>query len=167
MTYKTSNPLPGDFGLVPIGGWSGKAISLGQKLIGSGSRFQHAFIVIDGFNVVEAEPGGATQSTLEDAVEGRVVAYSAFPLTDEQRSRIVSAAIDCIDTPYSFADYAAIGAYRILHFPWFEDYVSSDGHMICSQLVDECYGRAGIELFPHRVAGDVTPGDLSRLIGAS
>jgi uncharacterized protein YycO len=166
MTFKTANPLPGDFGLVHIEGWSGKAISLGQRLVGSASYFSHAFVVIDSGNVVEAEPGGAIQSTLSDAVGNRRVAYSDFALDGVQRARIVSAAIDLIGTPYSFVDYAAIGAVRLLHFGLIEDYVSDSRHMICSQLVDECYGLAGIELFPHRACGNVTPGDLARLIGA-
>lgn len=162
MTFKTSNPLPGDFGLVPISGIAGKGISLGQRIIGSGSKYQHAYIVI-GNDIVEAEPGGAARDTLHY----ETAAYSAFPLTDDQRQAIVSAAVSMVGTPYSFVDYAAIGALRLLHFGWIEDYVSASGHMICSQLVAECYRRAGIELFPNRAAGDVVPGDLARLIGAS
>ena len=39
--------------------------------------------------------------------------------------------------------------------------------MICSQLVDEAYARAGVQLFDDgRLPGDVTPADLYGLIAA-
>jgi hypothetical protein len=41
------------------------------------------------------------------------------------------------------------------------DFVADEGHLICSQLVDEAYLRAGVHLFDDgRLPGDVTPGDL-------
>jgi uncharacterized protein YycO len=166
MTFKTTNPCPGDFGLVRIGGLTGKGVSLGQRLIGSGSYFTHAFIVGRNGYVIQAEPGGAEIVPFADAVGSQRVAYSAFDLTDQQRTDIVAAACRMVGTPYSFLDYLAIAAERLVHFDALERFVSADGHLICSQLVDEAYAIAGIELFPDRVAGDVAPGDLARLIGA-
>lgn len=166
MVYKTENPLPGDFGLVHIPRLVGGAISRGQRLVGSGSYFTHAFVVVENGDVVQAQPGGAVACPLMDAITSRRVAYSAFDLLTQQRARIVANAMSMIGTPYSFADYLAIGALRLAHFGWLEDYVSADGHLICSQLVDEAYGLAGIELFPNRRTGDVAPGDLANLIGA-
>lgn len=159
-------PSAGDFGLVRISGPTGAAVSLGQRLIGSGSYYTHAFIVIGDGTVVQAQPGGAERVSLADAVGNRRVAYSAFPLWSGQRYDIARAAVSLIGTPYSFLDYLAIGEARLLHSKRLEDFVRDTGHMICSQLVDECYRRAGVELFPGRIAGDVTPGDLARLIGA-
>lgn len=160
-------PLPGDFGLCRISGLTGAAVSAGQRLIGSGSYFTHAFIYVGNGEVIQAQPGGAKRVLLAEALNGRKrVAYSAFPLSDDERKIIVSAAQWYTGTPYSFLDYLAIADARILGSKRLERYVSTTHHMICSQLVDECYRRAGIELFPGRIPGDVAPGDLARLIGA-
>jgi cell wall-associated NlpC family hydrolase len=159
-------PQPGQFGLVRSPGIVGKLIDVAQRLIGSGSYYTHAFVVVGGGMVVQSEASGAVLASLDSAVNGRKVAYSALPLTDRQRADICSAALALDGTPYGYLDYPAIAAARLLHTDALERYVTSTGHMICSQLVDEAYRRAGVELFPGRIAGDVTPGDLARLIGA-
>jgi len=47
---------------------------------------------------------------------------------------------------------------------WLLDYVAGTGHIICSQLVDQCYLDAGVHLFDDgRFVGDVTPGDLAHV----
>jgi uncharacterized protein YycO len=164
---KTQYPSPGDFGLTRIAGTTGKLVSLGQRVVGSGSFYTHAFVYLGNGEIIEAEPGGARKALLSHALQGRkTAAYSDFDLSDEQRKSIVSTAESLLGTPYSFLDYLAIGEARLLHSKSLERYVSDTGHMICSQLVDECYRRAGIELFPGRIAGDVAPGDLAKLIGA-
>lgn len=164
---KDSHPLPGDFGLCHIRGITGLAVSAGQRLIGSGSYFTHAFVYVGGGEVIQAQPGGAEKVLLAEAMDGRKrVAFSDFNLVDRQRENIVLAARLLLRTPYSFLDFLAIAESRILHSDRLEKYVSDSGHMICSQLVDECYRRAGIELFPGRIPGSVAPGDLARLIGA-
>lgn len=164
---KTSYPQPGDFGLTRIAGTTGKLVSIGQRIVGSGSFYTHAFVYLGNGEIIEAEPGGARKTLLSHALQGRkTAAYSDFDLTPAQRSAIVSAAESLLGTPYSFLDYLAIGEARLLHTTRLERYVSDTGHMICSQLVDECYRRAGIELFPNRISGDVAPGDLAKLIGA-
>jgi cell wall-associated NlpC family hydrolase len=156
-------PKPGDFGLTRIAGKTGRLVSIGQRVIGSGSYYTHAFVYVGNGEIIEAEPGGARRSTLQ---EGKHVAYSAIPLSCSRRSSIVRAAVALIGTPYSFLDYVAIGARRLAHIDALERFVEDSHHMICSQLVDEVYRRAGIELFPNRIPGDVTPGDLAKLIGA-
>lgn len=164
---KTERPLPGDFGLCRISGFTGACISAGQRAIGSGSYYTHAFIYVGNGEVIQAQPGGVARVMLAEALDGRKrVAYSDYELTGFQRSTVVRNAVALLGTPYSFLDYPAIGAARLLGCKGFEDYVSTTGHMICSQLVDICYRRAGIELFPGRIPGDVVPGDLARLIGA-
>lgn len=165
---KTDRPLPGDFGLCRIGGAVGLGVSAGQRLIGSGSYFTHAFIYVGAGEVIQAQPGGAKRVLLAEALDGRTrVAYSDFQLTSFQRAGIVWNAHKLLCTPYSFLDYLAIAEARIAHSERLENYVSDTGHMICSQLVAECYKRgAGIELFPGRIPGDVAPGDLAKLIGA-
>lgn len=166
MSFKTANPLPGDIGLVRITGAVGAGISLGQRLVGSGSYFTHAFVVVGDDLAVQAQPGGAVLTSLFGAVDGRRVAYSDFDLSDRQRALICAHAKLLVGTPYSFLDYAAIGAARFTGIKALEDYVSESGHVICSQLADLAYRRAGIDLFPNRIPGDVAPGDIARLIGA-
>jgi uncharacterized protein YycO len=159
-------PQPGDFGVVQIHGYGGKLISLGQALIGCPSRFSHAFLVLDNGEIVQGEPGGA-KIYPASVMHGRGAVYSSLPLTDAQRTVIVSAGRSLVDTPYSWADYAAIGLQRLgLPSRALRDYVADSKHMICSQLVAEAYERAGITLFSRLSAGEVTPGDLARLIGA-
>jgi uncharacterized protein YycO len=159
-------PQPGDFGVVQIHGYGGKLISIAQALIGCPSRFSHAFLVLDNGEIVQGEPGGAKIYPLS-VMEHRGAVYSSLPLTDTQRAAIVAAGRSMAGTPYSWVDYAAIGLQRLgMPFKALRDYVSDSGHMICSQLVDAAYQRAGVDLFPNRAPGNVTPGDLARLIGA-
>lgn len=159
-------PQPGDFGVVQIHGYGGKLISIGQALIGCPSRFSHAFLVLDNGEIVQGEPGGA-KIYPASVMDGRGAVYSSLPLTDAQRANIVAAGRSLAGTPYSWVDYVAIGFQRLrLPFKGLRDYVADSGHMICSQLVDAAYQRAGIDLFADRAPGNVTPGDLARLIGA-
>lgn len=165
MPY-SAYPAVGQFGLTRIPGVTGLLVDAGQRIVGSGSHYTHAFIYIGNWEVVQAEPGGARRRPLADVLGGRPAVYSDFALSDAERESIVDHAIGMVGTPYSFLDYAAIGAARLLHTKALENYVGDTGHMICSQLVDEAFACAGIELFPDRIPGDVAPGDLARLIGA-
>jgi hypothetical protein len=166
LPFKLDNPRPGDFGLVRISGLTGVAVDLGQRLTGSGSYFTHAFLVMDGRMVLQGQPGGAEYAYLDDAVGNRPVVYSDFALTDDQRASIVAAGDQLHGTPYSFLDYPAIGAARLLGMRRLELYVQSTKHMICSQVVETAYRNGGFDLFPNRIAGDVEPGDLAHRIGA-
>lgn len=161
-----TEPLPGDFALTKIRGITGRAISAGQYLIGDGAPVQHALIYIGGGWIVQAMPGGAECIPLEDA--SPVVAWSTgkFELTDTERFDIALCARQLVGTPYSFLDFASLALERYHIRPrWVREYVQSTGHLICSQLVDVVYRRAGVELFDDgRIPGDVTPGDLWRLI---
>jgi hypothetical protein len=142
-------------------------VRFGQWLNGAhyaAAGFEHAFVVItvDGMTM-EAQPGGAAIGSVHhhpDAV------YYSCP--DEARSAVCREAFSLKGTPYSFADYAALAALRLHITPLdhaLERYVASSGHMICSQLVDCAYQRAGVQLFDdHRMPGDVTPADLYELI---
>ncbi|MFD9205942.1 hypothetical protein ACFVZM_06640 [Streptomyces sioyaensis] len=161
-----TTPLPGDFALTKIRGIAGAAISAGQFLIGDGAPVQHAMVYVGDGLIVQAMPGGAECIRLEDA--SPVVAWSTgkFEMTDWQRDGIVFAARALVGTPYSFLDFGSLALERFhIRSQWVRDYVQSTGHMICSQLVDEAYRRAGVSLFADgRTPGDVTPGDLYRLI---
>lgn len=162
-------PDPGDFGLVHMGGDAGKLIRLGQYLDGDGfADYEHAFIYVGNGMIVEAEPGGAKYVR----IHYNDVLWSTGWLTipDEQRIKIVNAAIAFQGVPYSAMDYFAIAARRLklgILVPGLREYVKTTKHMICSQLVDACYQQAGVQLFNDgRWPGYVTPAALASLCGA-
>ncbi|MDX2794028.1 C40 family peptidase [Streptomyces scabiei] len=159
-------PQPGDFALTKIRGVTGSLISAGQHLVGDGAPIQHAFVYVGNDEVVQAMPGGAELIRLEDASEPVVWSTGRIPLTAADRMRIVGAARGLVGTPYSFLDYASIAlAHYRIRPAWVRDFVADTGHLICSQLVDEAYLRAGVHLFDDgRLPGDVTPGDLWKLL---
>jgi hypothetical protein len=158
----------GQFGLTQISGAAGLFIRFGQWLIGDGfENYEHAAVAIDdpvdgSIHVMEAEPGGARISTYGT----NQFAWSDMSLTLEQKQAISAAAVKYKNVPYSFLDYFAIALHKWhVPVPGLRRYISSTHHMICSQLVVQCYRDAGIELFPHEQwEGYYTPGDLARLV---
>lgn len=161
-----TDPQPGDFGLVRMPGDVGALIRLGQWLNGDGFEdYEHAFILVEGGSIVEAEPGGARIMPVSEY--GSVLWSSGkIPLTGEQRAGIIKAAMGYVGTPYSAADYFALAAHRLhLPLPGLKAYVASSRSMICSQMVDQAYQDAGVHLFADgRWPGFVTPGSLYKLL---
>lgn len=160
-------PRPGDFGLVGVNGTAGRLIRVGQWLNGDGFRdYEHAFLVLDDNELVEAEPGGARLRSLDDYAAAGVV-YSSWPLDDPQRAAIVAAGRDMLGTPYSALDYLAIALHRFhIPAPGLRSYIATSHHTICSQLVDACYMFAGVQLFADgRWPGWVTPASLLQALG--
>jgi cell wall-associated NlpC family hydrolase len=152
-----------------MGGSVGRLIRIGQWLNGDGfADFEHAFVYVGDGEVVEAEPGGTVLAPLTD-FDGRPILWSTGHITldDEQRHAVVAAARGYLGVPYSVADYLALAMHRF-HLPvsaLIKDYVADTRHMICSQLVDQCYRDAGVQLFTDtRWPGYVTPADLARLL---
>jgi hypothetical protein len=155
------------FGLTRIGGLTGVAVSFGQWLIGDASRYTHAFVVLDDGTVMEAMPSGARISALKTVLRRKPIAFSwPVVLNDEQRQLIVGQARVLLGTRYGFTAYLHLALSRFgIRWPWLVSYMRRNGRMICSQLVDEVYRRAGIKLFDDgRASHDVTPGDLANLL---
>jgi cell wall-associated NlpC family hydrolase len=129
------------------------------------SKVNHAGIYIGANQVIEAQPGGAKRSPASHYAHAT---WSHYPLTPEQRGNIGLAAISLEGTPYGFLDIVALAYAKILGraCPKFiRKWVERSDRLICSQLVDLCYQRAGIQLFADgRPNEDVTPGDLYDLI---
>lgn len=163
-----TTPQLGDFALTRVHGFTGAFIRAGQRLIGDGAPVQHAYIYAGGGQIVQAMPGGAELKPLEEANEPVMWSTGRVPLTPLQRMQICYEARELVGTPYSFLDYASIAlAHYRIRPRWVRDYVASTGHLICSQLVDEVYRRAGVDLFEDdRIPGDVTPGDLWWLLNS-
>lgn len=153
-------PLPGYIGLTDIGGASGRAIQFGQWLNGDGfGAYQHAYLVLDNGDLIEAEPGGARIRPLSTYDGAHVLYVAPRGLTAAQGAAIAAAGRRYEGVPYSFADYAALAAHRLhVPAPGLRAYVASSGHLICSALCDRAYQDAGVQLFADgRWDGYVTP----------
>jgi len=165
---------PGDIILTQITGKIGKLIEWGQWLNGDGFiDFEHAALYKGNGILIEAEPGGARERPLSEYT-GRSIYWSTghIALTAAERANIVAAGVKYVQAnngrgvPYSFLDYDALAVHRLhIPVPGLKQYIASTGHMICSQLVDQCYADAGVHLFTdNRWPGYVTPGDIYDVI---
>lgn len=156
--------LPGDFATVRTHGTVGWLIRLVTR-----AKVNHAMLLVRPGWVIEAQGNGATLTPLT-YYDGYDLHWSALPLTDDERARVVKAALTHLGAPYSFVDDACIALARIfgVHVPQaVRNRLQGTDHLMCSQLVDVAYSEAGIPLFDDgRLAGDVTPGDLDDLITA-
>lgn len=160
-------PLPGDIGLTSVVGPVGWGIRLGEFLLGDGvTPYEHAFLVLDDGTLIEAQPGGARIAGL-DEYAGRHVEFVSPELSMEQRYAICEKGRELRGTEYGFSDYLALALHRFhLPIPGLRRKIASPGSLICSQLVDLAYQRAGVQLFADgRFSGFVTPADLAALLG--
>lgn len=179
-----NNIRPASFGLSVTRGKVGKFISWGQDIVdGRQDKYTHAFFVLDGNEVIEAEPGGAVITPLSVYLERNpdTVLFSDKPMTDYMaahdfvypaehehrlRTTMVAFARTLTGIPYSYLDYLAIGLEHFnIDLPFIRNRVRREDRMICSQLVDYIYGQHGIHLFgDSRVPQNVTPGDLENYV---
>lgn len=161
------NPTPGMFGLTRIGGLLGLLISLGQWIVGDASRYSHAFVVLDDGTVMEAMPSGARIAPQAAVLARRPLAFSwAIALTPVQRADVVAAARTLEGARYGFSAYLHLALSRVgIRWPWLIGHLERNQRLICSQLVDVVYRRAGLQLFDDgRAPHDVTPGDLANIL---
>lgn len=191
---KISDLRPGDIGFGPIRGGVGLGVGLGQLLLGEGFRvgglsIRHVFVVHTNAThprIVEAMPSGARELAL--SLERWAPEYAYVRLAEDypgQAEDAAAVARAMIGTPYSFASYAALAAWRFgLSTPRLEKWINrrSDGEAvvfpsddpgtfrgvalpceaICSVLVDQAWSLAGkkvMEGVPHQC---VTPGALAQ-----
>jgi hypothetical protein len=157
---------PGRIGLTQIHGQTGFGIRVGQWLNGSGFEdYEHAFMDLGDGTLIEAEPGGARISPLAKYQGSHSDVYwcdSIYAtLTATQKQDVAYWGARFAGTPYSFLDYDALAMHRLhIWVPGLKDYIADSGHLICSQLCDLSYSRAGAHLFENRWPGYVAPGDL-------
>lgn len=180
---------------MPVSGAGGWAIRLGERLNGDAfTQYQHAEVYVGNADDIKAAavrhlasnaltlpgpapygwtlsayPGGARLVPLDcppEELPGSLWSSGAFGLSDDQRQRIIGASLSLVGTPYSFLDYAALSMHRLhIPAPGLKGFIADTGHLICSQLCDEVYLRAGVHLFNDgRWSGYVTPADLAELI---
>lgn len=91
--------------------------------------------------------------------------------TDEQRAQIVRSATLMVGDRYNTIDLLAVGLAQpragkcVTSSTWWAKRLNRDGREICSQLVDQAYLDAGIELFTDgRLPGLVAPQDLEEIL---
>lgn len=167
---------PGDFCCTSISGLTGKLVSFGEWLNGDGfGDYDHAEIYVGmvdpesapyGYTFA-AYPGGAGYRVADlSLMSGALWSTGKIVLTDEQRASILASCAAAKGVPYSILDYFSLVAHRMhLPVPFLKRYISSTGHMICSQLVDFAYMNAGVHLFQDdRWPGYVVPADLAKLL---
>lgn len=175
------NPVPpGTFITTHITGDVGTLIGIGEFLnsdkllhpfskdIWELSKFSHAAICDGKGNVIEAEPGGARLHPLSEYTDGRPLMFSnvKVPLNPVTGLQIVDFAMGMLGTPYSSLDYFADAAKRF-HIPLFglvKKRLQSNKSIICSQLVTLAYTMANRPLIHDKMAWEVTPLDLAKLI---
>lgn len=161
-----AQPKPADFGLVRIPGAGGRIIRALQFANGDGyADLEHAFLVLDNETQLEAQPGGAIISPRSKYAHSEVV-YSSWPLTDEQRTNIVTRARPLEGVGYADLDYVALTAHRLhIPAPGLRRLIANSKRLICSQLVDRAYLLGGVQLFDDgRWEGYVSPGMLRQVL---
>lgn len=149
----------GSFGVTATGGWAAWWIRLGTF-----SRYNHTFIVGPGGRIVEANPSGAEFGHISQYPKARYNVQHEIP--EGTRQRIWDNAVALVGTEYHWLDIAAL-ALKFFHIsvPWVNRRLQRSDRLICSQLVDLAYRRAGVYLFDDgRLPHDVTPGDLADLL---
>jgi hypothetical protein len=199
-----SDLRPGDIGFGKIGGGVGLAVSAGQLLLGEGFHvgkvnIEHVFVVTTGVasrgpglikadpRCVEAMPSGAREYPISNRWTPEY-AYVRLPEDYPGQSEDAAAiARAMIGTPYSFASYAALAAWRFgwktprlekwidrrgPEVPYIEGDLSWHGpspwpirlpaEAICSVLADQSWALTGKQVMPAGTPHQcVTPGALA------
>ena len=193
---------PGDIGFGPIRGGAGLLVSAGQLLLGEGFRvgdldIRHVFVVTEngpyswseyGPTVVEAMPGGARATSRTTDRWTDQYAYVRLPEDyPGQADDAAAIARAMIGTPYSFASYAALAAWRFgIKAKRLETWINRRGpaveietqhrlnpsplardyHLpreaICSVLADQAWSLTGKKIMEGVAHQCVTPGALAR-----
>jgi len=194
-----SDLRPGDLGFGPIHGGAGLLVSAGQLLLGEGFRvgaldIRHVFVVTamngpygqetyGAGAIVEAMPDGARAARLKADRWTDQYAYVRLPEDyPGQANDAAAIARAMIGTPYSFASYAALAAWRMgMKTPRLEAWINrrrpdsmifdlpagthSDDDLpreaICSVLADQAWSLTGKKIMEGVAHQCVTPGALA------
>lgn len=203
---------PGDIGFGPVGGWLQAPDVIGQFILGEGFavgdvQIGHVFVVTKviqpviqtwskaGYTVsaggpgeaqplaVEAMPGGAVEVPIPERWTSRF-AYVRLPEDyPGQAADAAAIARAMIGTPYSFASYAALAAWRFgLKTKRLESWIdrrnpprsmgdntgmwrSLPAEAICSVLADQAWALTGKQVMPVGTPHQcVTPGALAKAL---
>jgi len=175
-------PALGTIGVVKTKGFYGDVIRWATE-----SPASHAVIYVGDGQIVEGEPEGARFAPADEYGDDLVwltdlrrttidgVRGPLLEPTDSQRAKIVELAKVCAvsKVAYSWLDIAvlALASPRLSRIdvrnpPWWARRMAANDRLVCSQLVDLCWRRAGVHIFVDRIPGLVSPGDLHRAGGS-
>jgi uncharacterized protein YycO len=153
-------PQAGDIGVVP---GSGFVMWLVRHV--TRSPVGHAFLFAGSGRVIEGQPSGVQYNSLAAYPKVRWLGNLSAGLTDVQRAAIITYGRQHLGVPYSWIDDAEIGFTDLFGWAprWMRSRLRSDATLMCSQLCDQAYAAAGVEIFTDgRPPGAVSPGDLWR-----
>jgi hypothetical protein len=152
--------------------WLSDAVT--RKRHGGWEKWDHALVCTDPGDashpmmIVEAEPGGAVERPWHYDGHPHQWSSGIIALTPAQRTAIEMDAHMLADrgTGYGWIDYLALVDHALhIPAPGLKRFIGSSHTLICSQLVDRCYQRAGVQLFDDgRWPGYVMPSDLGSLL---
>lgn len=187
---------PGDIGFGPIHGAAGALVNIGQLMLGEGFHvgrldIRHVFVVTEVYGasvqIVEAMPNGARSNIVGQDRWTPEYVYCRLP-EDYPGQAVDAAAIAraMIGTPYSFASYAALAAWRFgWKTPRLEAWINRrkpdqmipeltripggragyralPAEAICSVLADQAWALTGKQVMPPGTPHQcVTPGALA------
>lgn len=144
------------------------------------SRVNHAGICLGTRMTVEAQAAGAVSKTEQPSgtkvIYGTVLYHRIEAVAPGRSKQVAEAASHLLGAKYNYLDLLALAYASLKKDPteppdkpnWWQRIVMDDHRLICSQLVDLAYNRAGVHLFTDgRLPGQVTPGDLQEALDNS
>lgn len=152
--------------------WRDSPVNHAAVFVGPVSRYPEGALV-------EARPGGAAYVSVTaypEAIWSSGRLPERLTPTDAQRERIAAAAKGMLGTPYGFLDDLAVGLAQrrtrdtlgrwvsVDRPPWWVRRIADRHTLICSQLVAAAWHDSGLDLYPGRLEGLVTPEDLDALL---
>ena len=180
---------PGDIGFGPLGGLGNPLVGIGQAILGEGFtvgklNIGHVFVVTGDVlgstekRIVEAMPNGARSKIV--GADRWTPEYAYVRLPEDYPGQAEDAAAIAramIGTPYSFASYAALAAWRFgWKTPRLEKWINRrkppivvnstalalPAEAICSVLADQAWALTGKQVMPVGTPHQcVTPGALA------
>lgn len=181
-TLRFEPPLASFFLCALDRSWRSRAVSGAQAIARFGSRYTHCGVHVGYGRIVHADvrAGRVVEEDITERYGDREVLWSDAPIQRELagfgsfsyrdaepdlRERVTDAARALIDSPYSRLSFAALAAdeWRLPGRERLKARIDFRGEVWCSALVAAAYRMAGIDLWPGRRVGDVTPADLHRL----
>jgi hypothetical protein len=167
---------PGDFGVLNVPAHSWRNRFTGALIRGAtASPYDHAITYLDTDGSIGEAVGAGYRIAKLSAYDGVDILWSsdALQLTVPQRAQCISAALKLASAnngqgvPYGFPDIAELSLTLLAKRrapKWVLDRLNDGKTMICSQAVAFILHQAGIDLYPDKTFGEVTPGDLGRWI---
>lgn len=134
---------------------------------GTKSWADHAGIILEDGNILEAEPGGTRLAHLAEYRGCRIAINSAEDMTVEQRKAVVTAAKAMIGKPYGDLQIVDDGLECLgWRWRWLIKRASGDGEVVCSQLVALAGQAAGLDWRGGAASTtEVMPANLARRNG--